>query len=85
MRLSFPSQAEAQSYADSLHTWLIANNPDYAHSVAAGHTTAWAKPYQDLDSKGVPLTPDWFINVKERCQPALSPTDCMKLLPFKVK
>lgn len=84
MRLAFATQGLAQAFADRVHAWMIANNLDYAGSVAAGQTTAWAKPYQDLDKFGVPLDTLWYINLKERSVTACSAPERAALLPYKV-
>jgi len=51
-------------------------DPAYAKSVAAGHTTAWAIPYQLAGSKA------WCVNVKDRGFKAIKPTEVPKLKPI---
>lgn len=85
MRLSFASQIDAQACADRVHAWVIAHNASYAASVQAGQTTAWAKPYQDLDIDRKPLSLNWYINLKDRSFDALSSSEKAALVPFAVK
>lgn len=66
MILTKPTQAEAQELADRCHAYLIANDPAYAASVAAGQTLQWAIPAQDED------TGLWQVPVNERVYPCLT-------------
>lgn len=66
MILTKPTEAEAQELADRCHAWLIANDPAYAASVAAGQTLQWAIPTQDED------TGLWQVPVSERVYPCLT-------------
>lgn len=66
MILTKPTQAEAQELADRCHAYLIANDPAYAASVAAGHTLQWAIPRQDEE------TGLWSVPVNERARGALT-------------
>lgn len=75
-RLEFATEAEAQAYADAIHAKLQAVDPAYAASVAAGHTTAWAIPYQLSGSKA------WCVNVKDRGAIGIKTTDAAKLKPI---
>jgi len=75
MRLEFPKQSDAQALADRIHSWMLANDRNYAASVAAGHTTAWCIPYQVVDEAGKVINPAWCVNVKERCLGALTGTE----------
>ena len=77
-RLEFASKALAQAQADKIHAAQIARDPEYARSVAAGQTTAWAIPYQDEVSGA------WCVNVKDRGRPALNGSDRAALKPFAV-
>jgi hypothetical protein len=61
--MEYATAAEAQAKADAIHSWMIANKPPYAASVAAGQTVRWAIPYQ---------TAFWCVNVKDRSFDALS-------------
>jgi hypothetical protein len=72
MRLEFDTKAAAQSKADAIHAWLVANNKDYAASVASGQTLRWAEPRQDLDRDGKPIGTKWHVSIKDRCLNALS-------------
>lgn len=83
MRLRYPDQLMAATKASEINAWMTANNTAYAKSVAAGQTTAWAIPYQDLDANGVPLYPYWFVNCKVRVSGALSPAETSALYPYK--
>lgn len=71
MRLSFDTQAEAQKKADEIHAWMLANSTEYAASVAAGQTKAWAVPYQDRDENDIPVG-KWHVSVKPRCAGSLT-------------
>jgi hypothetical protein len=66
-RLTFAaSQANALTFAASVHTRLMATNREYQLAVARGQIVRWAIPYQDaLDSL-------WSVNIKDRCFPALT-------------
>ena len=68
------TQAEAQACADAIHAKMQEVDPAYAKSVAAGHTTAWAIPYQDGAV--------WCVNVKQRGGKGLRPGDVPKLKPI---
>ena len=84
MRLTFSTQADAQTRADSIHAALCAVDadgkplyPDYYASAQAGQTVRWAVPYQDYntDAQGDPTTPiepNWYVTVSSRCQPVLT-------------
>lgn len=72
-RLEFTTRALAQAKADAIHLAMISADPDYARSVQAGHTLRWAIPYQDE------TTLVWCVNVKERGDKALAPSDRAKL------
>ncbi len=69
MLLTKPTQAEAQELADRCHAYLIANDPAYAASVAAGHTLQWAIPTQDED------TGLWSVPVSERVYGCLTESE----------
>ena len=81
-RLEFATQEEAQAAADKLHANMIAVDPDYASSVAKGHTTAWAIPDQERDADGKVIGPRWYVNVKDRGRKAAEPADLVRLKPF---
>jgi len=66
MILTKPTQAEAQELATRCHEYLIANDPAYAASVAAGQTLQWAIPAQDEE------TGPWSVPVNERVRGALT-------------
>ena len=72
-RLEFASQALAQDAADRIHAKMIQVDADYARSVAKGHTTAWAIPYQDEKSGA------WCVNVKDRGRKGAKGADISKL------
>lgn len=72
MRLEFALKADAQAFAAKVHAQMIATNPDYAKSVTAGQTTAWAIPYQDRDAEGKVIGTLWYVNVKYRCLGAMT-------------
>ena len=78
-RLEFATRIEAQAFADKMHANMISVDPDYAKSVQAGHTTAWAIPYQDETSG------QWCVNVKDRGRKATEPGDQGKLKEFAVR
>lgn len=82
MRLTFPTEAEAQTKADAIHAHMIATWPEYAKSVTEGRTLAFAIPYQDLDKDGKPFG-DWYLNFKERHLDALSAQERSALVPVK--
>lgn len=82
MRLEMPNQAAAQGKATAIHNQLIAQNRDYAGSVARGQTIRWAVPYQDLDSGGQPINTLWYVNCKARALPAMSQADRDALKPY---
>ena len=81
-RLEFSTQEEAQAFADKMHANMIAVDPEYAKSVAKGHTTAWAIPYQERDEAGKVIGTLWYVNVKDRGRKAAEPGDLVKLKPF---
>lgn len=72
MKLYYPTQAQAQDKADSLHQWLIANDADYAASVKAGDTLQWDIPKQDGDKSGTIATSQWQVTILDRCMAALT-------------
>ena len=84
-RLEFATRIEAQAFADKMHANMIAVDPEYAKSVAKGHTTAWAIPYQERDAAGKVVGTLWYVNVKDRGRKAAEPADLVKLKPFAVK
>lgn len=84
-RLEFATRIEAQAFADKMHANMIAVDRDYAGSVAKGHTTAWAIPYQERDAAGKVVGTLWYVNVKDRGRKAAEPGDLVKLKPFAVK
>ena len=85
-RIEFATRIEAQAFADKMHANMIAVDPDYAKSVAKGHTTAWAIPYQDVDKDGNPISKSlWYVNVKDRGRKAAEPADLIRLKPFAEK
>lgn len=85
MRLEFQLKSAAQAKCNAIHAWMIANNAVYAQSVAAGRTTAWAKPYQDLDrTTGLPLNAFWYVNLRQRCRPALSAAEIQAIKPYRI-
>jgi hypothetical protein len=67
MKLTFIDKTAAQTRATEIHNALIASNPDYADSVAKGHTLRWAIPFQDLDINRVPIGTTWYAGVDNRC------------------
>ena len=83
MRLEFPTQLAAQAVADRIHASMIARHPSYAANVAAGQTTAWAKPYQDLDEVGQPLNTLWYVNLKTRAMGTLTVDEQARLKPYR--
>ena len=84
-RLEFATRIEAQAFADKMHANKISVDPDYAKSVAAGHTTAWAIPYQERDIDGNIVGTLWYVNVKDRGRKACEPSDLVKLKSFAEK
>lgn len=70
-RLEFATQQEAQDAADALHVEMVKKDKDYEASVNAGHTTAWAIPYQDGAV--------WCVNVKDRGRKGVKGADIPKL------
>lgn len=72
MRLEFDTKPAAQSKADAIHAWLIANSPDYARSVAVGQTLRWAIPRQDVDEAGNVTGTKWNVAIKGRCMGGLT-------------
>ena len=81
-RLEFATRIEAQAFADKMHANMIAVDPEYAKSVAKGHTTAWAIPYQERDAAGKVVGTLWYVNVKDRGRKACEPADATRLKPF---
>lgn len=77
MKLYAISQAKAQEYADRAHAYLLANDSQYADSVAKGYTKRWAFPMQDKNG--------WYINVEERCIKEFSDTELLTTAPLYVK
>ena len=75
-RLEFATQQAAQTAADEIHAKMIQVDKDYARSVQAGQTTAWAIPYQLAGSKV------WCVNVKQRGAKGLRPGDVPQLKPI---
>ena len=75
-RLEFATKQEAQDCADALHVEMQKKDKDYERSVKAGHTTAWAIPYQDE------TTLVWCVNVKDRGRKAVKGADISKLKPI---
>jgi hypothetical protein len=80
MRLTYNTLAEAQAVADRIHTSMIATVPDYAASVNAGHTLAWAVPGQDRDLTGVLLSANWYVAVNDRCMACLSAAEVLAII-----
>ena len=76
-RLEFTTQQQAKTAADEIHAKMIQVDKDYASSVAAGHTTAWAIPYLDE------ITGNWCVNVKDRGSKAVKAADVAKLKEIK--
>ena len=72
-RLEFATQQEAQDCADAIHVELQKKDKDYEKSVLAGHTTAWAIPYQDEKSGA------WCVNVNDRGRKGAKGADISKL------
>jgi acyl-coenzyme A thioesterase PaaI-like protein len=72
MRLTYSTQSDAQTRADSIHAAMIATDADYAASAAANQTMRWAIPYQDKDDAGNLLSTNWFVTVSDRCQLVLT-------------
>jgi len=72
MKLEFATEKSAQALCDRMHDWMLANDINYAASVASGQTTAWAKPFQVKDEKGKVLNPAWCVTVKPKCMGALT-------------
>ena len=81
-RLEFATRIEAQAFADKMHANMISVDRDYASSVAKGHTTAWAIPYQERDAAGKVVGTLWYVNVKDRGRKACEPADATRLKPF---
>ena len=75
-RLEYPTQVASQNAANRVHNNLTQRDHDYASSVSAGHTTAWAIPYLD-DISG-----SWCVNVKDRGRPGTDASDAGKLKPI---
>lgn len=72
-RMEFATQRKAQDFADAVHQRMIGAEARYAANVAAGVTTAWAKPYQDTDENGDPIGTKWYVNLRsERTDKVLS-------------
>ena len=83
MRVRFSTQREAQTFALAIHNRMIADDRAYASSVNAGHTKAWAIPYQDLDESGKPLSSDWFVNLKDRVLKVTTSADRSRLEAYR--
>lgn len=83
MRLEFATKADAQAQADAIHSRLISADSVYARSVSLGQTTAWAKPYQDVDVNGVPISSLWYVNCKERMRTVLTAPEQTALKPYR--
>lgn len=85
MRMEFPNRAAAQAFCDAVHQKMIAANPEYAGAVSRGETTAYAKPYQDLDENDNPISTSWFVNAKPRYQGVMTAGERAQLKPFRAK
>lgn len=72
MKYYFATKAAAQSKADAIHAWIVANNTGYAGSVTKGQTLRWDVPHQDLDDKGQPIGTQWYVNIDQKCNGALT-------------
>jgi hypothetical protein len=72
MRLTYSTQSDAQTRADSIHAQLQVVDADYAASAAANQTMRWTIPYQDKDDAGNLLSTNWFVTVSDRCQLVLT-------------
>lgn len=73
MKLSFSLQADAQAFADSVHSRMIAAVPDYAASAASGNTLAWGAPSQDYDIDGnIIAGSPYSVLVNSRCMNVLT-------------
>lgn len=81
MRLEFTTRAAAQAFSDAIHARMIARHSAYARSAQAGHTSAWAMPYRDLDANRNPVG-NWWVNLKERVAPVLMPAERSALKPY---
>ena len=72
MKLTYPTQAQAQAVADRIHADLIATSPEYAASVAAGQTVRWAVPEKAGSS--------WAVAVSDRCRSVMTSAE-IALIP----
>lgn len=72
MKLYFATKPQAQAKADSVHAWLLANNPAYSASATAKQTVRWDVPHQDLDADGNAIGTQWYVNVETKCMGSLS-------------
>lgn len=76
MKLYYPLRTDAQTKADDIHTWMIANSPGYGKSVSDGRTLRWSFAQQDVDSKGAAIPgSQWYVTVKDRSDGALTPSE----------
>lgn len=76
----FATKGEAQSKADAIHAYIVANNSAYAKSVTDGKTVRWDVPHQDLDDKGQPVDTQWFVFLKPKGLGALTAQEIAGLL-----
>ncbi len=84
-RLTFATQALAQTRANSIHgaMRLFKGTTDpayqsylmYSTGKYAAETLRWAIPFQDLDAQGVPIGTNWFVTVDDRCRYVLTPAE----------
>ena len=82
MRLTYSTQSDAQTRADSIHAQLQVVDADYAASAAANQTMRWTIPYQDFntDAQGNPTTPielNWYVTVSDRCRAVLTDAEAL--------
>lgn len=85
MRSDFSTRSEAQAFADAIHQRMISQDTAYAASVTAKQTTGWAVPYQDRDDDGKPIGTKWYVNLKDRCDQVLQPSERTALKPYATK
>lgn len=62
-----------------MHKRLIASDKYYKERVRLGQTTAFAKPYQDIDENGKPISSNWYVNCKDRYQAVMTAAELSQL------
>lgn len=90
LKLTYLTQADAQTRAASLHTQLKATNSLYRASCdlydagGPGGTARWDVPKQDVDKFGVPLDTKWHVTVDNRVRPVMTKAETGTIVEWTV-